>query len=306
MNSRTTDRTLGSAGIAFLAPVDLVLLLLLTLFWGINWPAMKLALSQIPIWHFRLFCLVTGSIGLFAIARLQGLRLGVPRQALWPLIVCSMLNVVLWQLFSGLGLLYIEAGRASIIAYTMPLWSTLFAWPVLGERIGLRPILGLGLGLPGLGVLLPHEFAQHESAWLGIAFMLAAAIAWGFGTLALKAYRFSMPTVLVAGWQLALAIPAMALGAALEPLPELDQIGLPALAGTAYAAIIPMIFCHYTWFRLVGLLPASVAAISTLAIPVVGVFSSALVLGEVLGLREILALVLVVLALGIVLIGRRG
>src|SRR4051794_39169319 len=115
MTSPSADRShapAALAGAAYLAPIDLLLLVLLTLFWGINFPAMKLALSQIPLWHFRLFCLVTGSIGLLAIARVQGLRLAVPRRALWPLLVCSVLNVVLWQVLSGIGLLYIEAGRA--------------------------------------------------------------------------------------------------------------------------------------------------------------------------------------------------
>jgi len=64
-----------------------------------------------------------------------------------------------------------------------------------------------------------------------------------------------------------------------------------------------MLFCHLSWFTVVKIFPASVASIGTLAIPIVGVFSSSLVLGEKLGYREVMAMILVVIALGIVLIG---
>ena len=60
-----------------------------------------------------------------------------------------------------------------------------------------------------------------------------------------------------------------------------------------------MIYCHWAFFSLVRIFPASIAAISTLAIPVVGVFSSTLVLNESVGISEIAALFLVVAALSI-------
>lgn len=69
-----------------------------------------------------------------------------------------------------------------------------------------------------------------------------------------------------------------------------------------YAALIPMIYCHWAWFRIVALFPANIAAIGTLSIPVVGVFSSALILGEPLAGADLLALALVVTGLFIVLV----
>ena len=64
----------------------------------------------------------------------------------------------------------------------------------------------------------------------------------------------------------------------------------------------PMSFCQWAYFKVVGLLPASVAAIGTLAIPVIGVYSSHLVLGEAVGVSELLALLLVLSALVLVLL----
>ena len=69
-----------------------------------------------------------------------------------------------------------------------------------------------------------------------------------------------------------------------------------------YLFLFPMSFCQWAYFKTVGLLPASVAAIGTLMVPVIGVFSSNLILGEAVGMSELLALVLVVSSLALVLL----
>ena len=111
-----------------------VLLALLTFFWGINWPLMKLGVTEIRPWSFRAACIVLGVAGLFACARLAGQSLAIPRRDLGPLLVASFFNTTAWHLCSAYGLLHMASGRAAIIAFTMPLWATLLAVPVLGER----------------------------------------------------------------------------------------------------------------------------------------------------------------------------
>ena len=76
----------------------------------------------------------------------------------------------------------------------------------------------------------------------------------------------------------------------LEPVPDLRALSLPAALGLAYAVFVAMIFCQTAYFKLVSLLPAHVAAISVLAVPVVGVVSSAWLLGEPVGPAEAAAL----------------
>jgi len=66
--------------------------------------------------------------------------------------------------------------------------------------------------------------------------------------------------------------------------------------------IVPMVFCQWAWFKVVRLFPASIAAVGTLAIPVIGVFSSGLLLDEPIGGREFAALGLVCAALAAVLL----
>jgi drug/metabolite transporter (DMT)-like permease len=139
----------------------------------------------------------------------------------------------------------------------------------------------------------------------GSLLMLGAALSWSIGTVLTKARRWAMPTALLTGWQLVLGAVPIVLGAAIRLAvagdggPATMTPSAAALLGTAYATGVGVIFCHWAWFRLMAILPATVAAIGTVGIPIVGLFASALVLGEPVGRAELLALVLVVSGLAI-------
>jgi drug/metabolite transporter (DMT)-like permease len=132
--------------------------------------------------------------------------------------------------------------------------------------------------------------------------MLGAAAGWAIGTVLTKAQAWTIPTTVLTGWQVVLGGVPIALGAALrllaagsgDPRFDLAAASSAALLGLAYATLVGALFCHWAWFRLVAMLPAAVAAIGTLGIPIVGLFSSALILGEAVGTGELLALILVV------------
>ncbi|HYH36692.1 MAG TPA: DMT family transporter [Azospirillum sp.] len=139
----------------------IALLASLTLFWGVNWPAMKLAVNDIDPWTFRTLCLVAGGAGLLLIARLSGSRrIAIPRADLMPLLLASLLNVTGWHLGTAFGLTFMGAGRASIIAFTMPVWASLFGVVLLGERLTRARVAGLALGVAGLGFLLVPEVGK--------------------------------------------------------------------------------------------------------------------------------------------------
>jgi len=289
----------------------ILMVVILTLFWGINFPIMKLALSAIDPWCFRVVCLVVGSAGLFAIAAANGQRIHAPRGD-WPsLVLASLLNITLWHMFSAFGLRLMEAGRAVILAM-------LFAWVLLGERPRPSRLLGLALGMAGIVVLVGDAALRPDmpssatlssatfssGALAGAVCMLAAAISWGAGTAMLKVRRWGMATTVLTGWQLLIGAGPIVVGSFFfGHVPDPARISLTVWLALAYATTIPMILCHYAWNRLVGLVPAGIAAITTLLIPVVGALSSAPLLGEPIGTRELLALALVVAAVGVVLRG---
>lgn len=265
----------------------IVLLAALTLLWGTNWPAMKLALREVEPWTFRTVCLLTGGIGLLGLAKANGHSLKIPRGERWPVSLVAVFNITGWHMFSAYGLTLIHAGRAAIIAYTMPLWAVILGRILLREPLTASRISALLLGLAGLAFLIGPEVRSLWQAPLGTLLMLGAAVSWGTGTVLMKAFQWTMPTILLTGWQVMLGAVPVLLGQLLfESFPALATLSLASVVGTAYAALIGVIFCHYAWFRVVQLLPSSIAAIGTLGIPVVGVLSSGLVLREPIGLGE--------------------
>jgi drug/metabolite transporter (DMT)-like permease len=207
-----------------------------------------------------------------------------------------------WHLLSGYGISLIEAGRAAIIGYTMPLWAAVLGPLLLDERLTANRIVGLGLGTAGLLVLLSEDLAALGRSPTGTLAMLAAAFTWALGLVLTKRYRLAMPVLSFAGWQLAFASPFVVAGAlAIEGWPSF-ALSTDAWLALVYAIAVAMLFCHWLWFSIVALLPAVLASIGTLGIPVVGLLSSAVLLGEPLGWRQFLALALVAGGLAVVLV----
>ncbi len=279
----------------------LLVLIALTLTWGASFPAMKIVLGEMPVWTFRAVCLVFGAAGLAAIAVARGYSLAVPRRHWGWMGVCALFNVVGWHMFSGYALTVLPAGRAVIIGYTMPLWVVLLAAPLLGERITTGKLAGLALGLAGLAVLIGPAWAELAAVPSGMVLMVLAALSWAIGTVLIKMADWTIPTTVLTAWQLGLSAIPITIGALL--IDDLDwSLGAYEWAALVYVLLGAMLFSHWAWFTVVRLLPSSIAAISTLMIPVIGVIVGALVLGERVAWQDIAALACVCAGLATVLV----
>jgi drug/metabolite transporter (DMT)-like permease len=113
----------------------LLLLALLSLFWGLGWPAMKVVLGEVRPWTFRTVCLLAGGSGLLALARMAGSGLKVPPEDLKPLLITALVNITGWHILSAHGIARMQAGRAAILAYTMPMWAILLSRLLLREHM---------------------------------------------------------------------------------------------------------------------------------------------------------------------------
>lgn len=277
----------------------------LTLFWGFNWPMMKLALAELPPWTFRAACLAFGAVGLFLIARAQGLQIR-PRADQWTrLAFASLFNVTGWNLLIAYGVSILPSGRSAILAYTMPLWTLILSALFLGERFTRRKSLGIILGLGALMLLLGPDISSVESAPLGALFVIGAALSWATGTVIIKRWPTELPTTAFVAWQLALGGLPVVIGAPILEQPAWQPVSLAATVALLYNIVIATVFCHWAWFKIATTAPAGIAALATMMIPAVGVLSGMLVLGEQPGWAEFAALLLVTLALATVLIPPR-
>jgi drug/metabolite transporter (DMT)-like permease len=281
----------------------LILLIMITVFWGVAWPIMRYVLEEIPPLTFRTYCVAFGGFALLALARLKGEKLRIPRYEWKPLLVASFFNVTGWHVCSAYGIILLGAGRSAIVAYTMPVWAVLLSALILKERITLGIIVSLTLGMIGLGILIGPGFETFGAAPLGALLMLAAAIFWGAGTVAVKYTDWTMSTALITGWQMVIGGIPVVIGALIfEPGLSLNHVSLGTILAFLYILIIPVTFCQWAWFKIIDIFPATIAAIGTLATPVIGVLSGALILGEQISIQEVAALLLILCALMLVLI----
>ena len=282
------------------------LLAALTLGWGFNWPMMKLALAEVPLWTLRGVSVAAGAAGMFAIAALTGQRI-FPLRGQWPrLALTALFNVTLWNLLVAYGLTYLPAGRTVILAYTMPLWTVLLSRVALAEPLDARRLLGVSLGMLGMALIIGQELALLRAAPVGALLVLGAALAWAVGTVLMKRLPTQLPTASFTAWQLLLGGAPVALGALALDAGQWRPLSTLATAAVLYNALIAFVACHWIWFLIVARAPAGVSALGTLMIPVVGVFSSMLVLGERPSAQEYAALLLVLGALATVLVRRQA
>jgi drug/metabolite transporter (DMT)-like permease len=272
----------------------LALIAMVVFFWGINFPAIKVTVAEVPVLTFRAACLFLGGATLLAIGRAGGAKLGFPTALLPRLLVVSALNVAGWHIFVAWGLSLVEAGRAVIVGYTMPIWAALASAWLLGTRLTHRFLAALALGVAALALLIAPGVVRLGETPVGALLVLVGAISWGVGTTVAKRWSWPMPTTIFVGWQLILAFVPIAIGALLfDPSVAWGTVSTTGWIGLIYALSIPMVFCHWAYFHLLTLLPAHVTALSVIATPVVGVGGAALLLGEPFGWVEAGALALV-------------
>ena len=260
--------------------------------WGFNWPATKYLLGELPPLTLRGTTGVVGA-GLLAVLALvwrQSLR--VPRE-LWPrLALAAFLNVACWMVLMGLALLWLPASEAALIAYTMPVWASMLAWPILGERPNLLRVISLVMAFAGLSAIMGgNGLAASMEKLPGIIMALGGSIGFAVGTVLAKKLPLHLPPLTAAAWQIGIGcLPITIIGLLIE---KADAAALSAVGWIliAYSILIQFCIAYVSWFAALARLPASVAAIGTMAVPVIGVVASAIALHEPLGTGQIAALV---------------
>ncbi len=271
--------------------IGYLLLLVTSVGWGLNWPVTKHLLSELPPLSLRGLSGIVGAalLALLAIVFRQSLK--VPRTQ-WPrLVLLSLLNVTAWMALMGLALTYLPASEAAVMAYTMPIWAAALAWPVLGERISFLRVVGMALAIASLAALMGGGGVSGTQAKLpGIILALSGSFLFAVGTVLAKRWPLTLPPLTSAVWQILLGCIPVSLAGLLLEQPHFS--GLSPLGWSLFAYSIVVQFCvaYACWFAALQRLPASVAAIGTLLVPVIGVLASAAALGEPLGVAQITAL----------------
>jgi drug/metabolite transporter (DMT)-like permease len=263
--------------------------------WGLNWPATKFLLEQCPPLTARGIAGLVAGLALAGIALARGETLTVPPRLRLRLVASALLNVSAWMGLTTLSLLWLNAGEAATLAYTMPVWAALLARPILGERLGLHRIMALVLGISGVAVLLGGNVFHAETDKLpGVAIALTAAMLFALGTVLSKRWPLVMDPIAMTAWQVGIGCTVLLVASLVLESPHLLEMHWFGWAALTYTAVVSLGICYLMWFAALRRLEASTAAIGTLLTPIVGVLASAIALGEPLLFPQFVSLALVV------------
>ena len=280
---------------------DLVLLALLTLFWGLNWPVMKIGVRDFPPLTFRTISMLGGLVVIWLAARAQGASLAIPAGARMTVIRLAIPNMLIWHSMIIIGVKLLSSGRAAILGYTMPAWAVLSGLIFFGDRISRSALVGIALAMSGALLLLSSEFSRLSGQPVGTVLALIAAAGWGFGTVLMKRTQLDMPTISLTFWMLSFTTVIMAMLALIFEYPEVRMPNLIEWAAIIYNSAIIFGFAHVVWFRLARILPPFASSLSVMFIPVLGTFSGAWILGEVPHWQDYVAMLLILGAMSTVL-----
>lgn len=252
---------------------------MVAIIWGINWPIMKVAVGLMePMWF------ATSRVGLGCLAAFLFLvyknGLKKPTSQDWPIILSvGILQLAGAQLLIHAGLAYLTAGKSAILAYSTPLWVLPGAYFFLGERLNIKGVIGLGLGLIGLVCLV--DFSRFADQWKGNLFLFGASICWAGAILHSRAHRWHLQPDQLLPWQLLVGFMVMV------PLSFLFTGPIKAdwSSGFLYGALLyngPLATAFAVWGIVSAQknLPSMTASIIFLIVPVIGILAAFISLGE--------------------------
>jgi len=267
------------------------------LFWGLNWPVIKVLLTGAGPWTLRAAGLTCGATLLLIATAVSGQSLRIPARHWGNLVIAAILNVAAFNVLSVFAQMSMTASRAAILAYTMPLWSVLFARIVLSEPIDTLRSVALVLGAVGIALLaLPFwEVVQAGGVPFGLIYVMASAIAWAAGTVFIKAVKPEGSPMAITAWQFVIGAVAVTTGMAIFERPHLELDRPIILAAFVYSNVFAQAIAYALWFGLMARVPASTAALGTLLVPIFAVVSSSLWLGERLSALDLTGFALILL-----------
>ncbi len=256
--------------------------LVLAVAWGLNWPAVRIMLTVLPPFSMRFIGLGGGALLLVLLALAQRKSL-LPARSAWPFVLAGgMLTVALFNVSTAFAQLATSTSRAAVLTFTMPLIAAALAWWLLGERPDRRASTALVIGGAGIAVLAAPVLSAPLStaAARGLGLPLLAALAWAAGTVATKRWPPEGDRIVLTAWQLAIGAACAGLAALLagEELPAVWPLRVQV--AMAFHILIATAVAYVLWYRLLSSTTATVAALTTLAVPVVGVLGAMSLVGE--------------------------
>ena len=281
---------------------QLVALVFLTLTWGINWPIMKIGVTDYPPLTFRMISMWLGLPVLALGLVLTRATFRIPRAYWRELFWLSVANMFIWHALMIIAVKSLTSGRAAILGYSMPVFSALLGALLFGNKLVARAWLGVAAAGLGVLLLLWHEFTLLAGRPLGVVYALISALAWALGVQLMRRTTLTVPTLTISFWMTTLTVVVMTVLSVLFEQAQWKAPSLTTWSAIAFNAVMIFGIVQTLWLSLARNLTPVASTLSVMMIPIIGVFSGALWLGEVLHWQDWAAVVLMVLAIASVLL----
>jgi drug/metabolite transporter (DMT)-like permease len=265
-------------------------LVVLSLTWGYTWVIAKQGLAYAPPFVFAAERCLGGALSLLIVLKLLGrpLKLVAP----WQTLGIGLTQVAGFMVFQTWALVEGGPGKTAVLIFTMPIWTLLLAWPILGERVRGKQWLAAASTLSGL-LLIIEPWDMHASLFskfLG----LMAALCWAIGTILIKRLRANTPVDLLTltTWQMLLGAVPLILLSFIVPEPP-TQWTMSYIGILGFMSIFSTAMCWWLWIYILDRVPAWEASLSILGTPVVAILASRLTFGEQFKGTEIAGILLI-------------
>lgn len=252
---------------------------LLAFAWGFMWMASATALRDIAPWTLRMAGTGLGAATLFIAARTAGYDLTVPRRQRFHVMAGGFFNVGAFHILMAFSQLHGATSRTVMLAYTMPIWTAALSVVLLHERLDRVRAIALTLCAAGIAILVRPLFADGFPIF--VLYACAGALSWAFGTVYMKWQHVTVPPLANAAWQLLFGFCFLLAGTLIfEGVPRLWPVSTTSIVALVYIGLFGVGLAHFLWWSIVGRLSPLTASIGALLVPVVGVSTSIVFLGE--------------------------
>lgn len=258
-----------------------LLILIITLIWGYAWVLMKLSLDFMGPFTFSAFRFATGSAVLLAIV--VWMKAGMPQKGHWKhYLIVGLLQTTFVFLLIMYGLRFVDAGKSSVLLYSMPIWSSLFAAIILREKISTTKVVGLGLGMVGLLTILGWDIwvSQNLQAVFGELLIVLAAVAWGASNVYYRLKIEKAPKLQASAYQMLFGTIGIAIAALVMEWGEPINIAPVSIYYILFTGVLASALCFTLWFFILSMIDMVTATLPTLLVPVFGLLFGWLILDE--------------------------
>lgn len=274
-----------------------LLIVVLCLVWGFNFVVMKSANGVFMPITFAAYRFLVGAAVLFGVVMFKRIPLPAPSQLKWY-VLCGILQTTYFNLAIQVSLNYVSAGLVSVLTYSMPLFLNLMVhFAIVEERLTARRFAGIIVGM--LGLFLAMNVTTIDGSIWALVLALSSAVAWAISNLIIKTKLSGCDKFQFTAWQMLIGAVLLAIfGIGFEGLQA--QWSLQAVGYVLFSGIIASAFAFVLWTYILSKIQAGKAAIYLLMVPVVGIVSSYLFLGETLAPISLVGVALVLSGIGIV------